>query len=136
SPKFINIKMAPTTPTTPKAKPAKPAKGGITKRTPTKASPVKATPNKSGPGAPLDKDLMFLWNCVRMSTGMKIDWAAVSKNAGKPIGTVQKQYWRLNTRIEKYIAATNPADAPADASDDINDANEKGVQTAQSNKTE
>ncbi|KAJ5515081.1 hypothetical protein N7463_004633 [Penicillium fimorum] len=128
--------MAPKAPTTPKAKPAKAAKGGITKRTPTKVSPVKATANKAAPGAPLDKDLLFLWKCVQMSTGMKIDWTLVSNDTGKPFGILQKQYWRLNTKIEKYIAATSPADAPADASDVDNDTSEKCIQTTESNEAE
>ncbi|KAJ5385523.1 hypothetical protein N7517_003434 [Penicillium concentricum] len=152
--------MAPKAPTTPKAKPTRATKGGIVKRTPTKATsasvsptkatatkvspvkatatkvfPVKATANKPAPGAPLDKDLVFLWKCVNMSSGIKIDWAAVSEDAGKSVGTVQKQYWRLNTKVEKYLAATAPADA-ADGSDNENDTNEKDVQTADSNETE
>ncbi|KAJ5162648.1 uncharacterized protein N7500_004478 [Penicillium coprophilum] len=107
--------MAPKDPTTPKSKGTKAAKGGVVKRTPVKSSP----------------DLVFLWKCVKMSTGMKIDWAAIAKDAGKPAGTVQKQYSRLNIKMESYLA--NTASGSADATDENN---EKDIQTGELNESE
>lgn len=40
----------------------------------------------------------------------QIDWAAVAKDAGKPAGTVQKQYSRLNTKCEKAEAAASQSE--------------------------
>ncbi|KAJ5407190.1 hypothetical protein N7465_008474 [Penicillium sp. CMV-2018d] len=95
-------------PTTPK-KATKPVNAGIVKRTPAKAKipPVNVS-------STIDRDLVFLWKCVKMSTGMKIDWPAVAKDAGKPVGTVQKQWSRLNMKLEKSIHFnTNDSDKDA-----------------------
>ncbi|OQE47197.1 hypothetical protein PENCOP_c001G05941 [Penicillium coprophilum] len=118
--------MAPKDPSTPKSKGTKAAKGGVVKRTPVKSSPVKGSASTIP-----DRDLVFLWKCVKMSTGMKIDWAAIAKDAGKPAGTVQKQYSRLNIKMESYLA--NTASGPADATDENN---EKDIQTGELNESE
>ncbi|KAJ5184439.1 hypothetical protein N7491_007696 [Penicillium cf. griseofulvum] len=115
--------MASKEPSTPKAKATKPVKGGIVKRTPVKVSPTKAT---SGPT--IDKNLVFLWKCVNMSTGMKINWVAVANDAGKSTSTVQKQYSRLNAKLEKYVATMGPDVAP----DNEDDTNDKVIQTVNS----
>ncbi|CAI7608260.1 unnamed protein product [Penicillium glandicola] len=83
-----------TTPTLPKS-----AKAGVAKRTAVKTSPRKAS------FAHVDKDTMFLWKCIKLSPGFKPDWVAVGRDAGKPAGTVQKQYSRLNRKLEEIAAA-------------------------------
>ncbi|KAJ5961283.1 uncharacterized protein N7479_008433 [Penicillium vulpinum] len=104
-----------------------PAKASSTKASPPDASPPNASPPDASPlnaslprassgtfsfakAAAFERDLVFLWKCVKMSSGMKIDWAAVAKDAGKPTGTVQKQYWRLNAKMEKHTATTDHLD--------------------------
>ncbi|OQD67071.1 hypothetical protein PENPOL_c004G02469 [Penicillium polonicum] len=98
-------------PTTPK-KATKPVKTGIVKRTPAKAKIPPANVSST-----IDRDLVFLWKCVKMSTGMKIDWPAVAKDAGKPVGTVQKQWSRLNMKLEKSVHF-NTSDSDKDAAKD------------------
>ncbi|KAJ9487258.1 hypothetical protein VN97_g6076 [Penicillium thymicola] len=100
-------------PTTPK-KATKPVKAGIVKRSQVKAKVSHA----NVPHSPIDRDLVFLWKCVKMSTGMKIDWPAIAKDAGKPVGTVQKQWSRLNTKMEKsapFNTSASDKDANKDA---------------------
>ncbi|CAI7631846.1 unnamed protein product [Penicillium viridicatum] len=97
-------------PTTPK-KATKPVKAGIVKRTPAKAKIAPANASST-----IDRDLVFLWKCVKMSTGMKIDWPAVAKDAGKSVGTVQKQWSRLNMKLEKSVHF-NTSDSDKDATD-------------------
>ncbi|CAI7573404.1 unnamed protein product [Penicillium discolor] len=92
--------MAKKSTTTNKA--TKPVKAGITKRKPVKAKASLA--NISSPH--IDRDLVFLWKCIKMSTGMKIDWPAVAKDAGKSVGTVQKQWSRL---ISSWRRASPPS---------------------------
>ncbi len=51
-------------------KATKPVKAGITKRTPVKAKASLALASVSSPN--IDRDLVFLCKCVKMSTGMKV----------------------------------------------------------------
>ncbi|KAJ5535183.1 hypothetical protein N7527_001437 [Penicillium freii] len=103
-------------------KATKPVKAGIVKRTPAKAkiAPANVSPT-------IGRDLVFLWKCVKMSTGMKIDWPAVAKDAGKSVGTVQKQWSRLNMKLEKSVHF-NTSDSDKDATD--KDAAGKGAAAA------
>ncbi|KAJ5207936.1 hypothetical protein N7449_002315 [Penicillium cf. viridicatum] len=99
-------------PITPK-KATKPVKAGIVKRTPIKAKVSLENVSSST----IDRDLVFMWKCVKMSTGMKIDWPAVAKDVGKSVGTVQKQWSRLNIKLEKSVPALNANDSDKDAND-------------------
>jgi gas vesicle protein len=56
----------------------------------------------------------------------QIDWAAVADDAGKSSNTVQKQYSRLNMKLEKYVAAMQPNVA----SETEDDTNEKVIQAS------
>lgn len=73
--------MAPKEPGTSKAKSDKPVKAGVSKRSPKKTSPTKASPSKA-PTAGVDRDLLFLWKCIKLSGGLKVSvshrWATVS----------------------------------------------------------
>ncbi|KAJ5879790.1 hypothetical protein N7455_003255 [Penicillium solitum] len=92
--------------------------------TPNKATkPVKAKASLANvSSATIDRDLVFLWKCVKMSTGMKIDWPAVARVAGKSVGTVKKQWSRLNIKLEKSVPAVNTSDSnDADEADHAND---------------
>ncbi|KAI1837100.1 hypothetical protein DTO013E5_3335 [Penicillium roqueforti] len=106
-------------PTTPKAKATKPVKtGGIAKRTPVKASPAKASPARISL-AIIDKDVIFLWKCIKTSS-MKIDWNAVAKETGKSTSTLQKQFSRLNQKLEKNVKVAAPdASSDKDANEDV-----------------
>ncbi|KXG50638.1 uncharacterized protein PGRI_044050 [Penicillium griseofulvum] len=107
--------MATNEQSTPKAKVTKSTTGRVVKRIPVKTSSAKTTP-----GYVPDKDLVFLWKCIKMSTGVKIDWAAVADDAGKSVNTIQKQYSRLNIKLEKYVATMRPGVA-SETEDDTND---------------
>ncbi|KAG0158586.1 hypothetical protein Pdw03_4778 [Penicillium digitatum] len=98
-------------PTTPK-KAIKPVKAGILKRTPVKVSPAKTSSTAA------DKELVFLWKCVKMSSGMKIDWSAIATDAGKSVNTVQKQWSRLNIKMEKIVSAATANDSDKDVDED------------------
>ncbi|CAI7631949.1 unnamed protein product [Penicillium crustosum] len=102
-------------------KATKPVKAGITKRTPVKAKASLALASVSSPN--IDRDLVFLWKCVKMSTGMKIDWLAVANDAGKSVGTVQKQLSRLNIKLEKSVPINT--DDSAKDTEDTEDANDE-----------
>lgn len=62
-------------PITPK-KATKPVKAGIVKRTPVKAKVSLANVSSST----IDRDLVFMWKCVKMSTGMKVSVSQLSSN--------------------------------------------------------
>ncbi|KGO75617.1 hypothetical protein PITC_050470 [Penicillium italicum] len=125
---------------TPK-KATKPVKAGIVKRTPVKAFPANAS------SIAAEKDAMFLWKCIKLSSAVKINWAAVAQDAGKSVGTVQKQWSRLNIKMAKIAATSDPeedaeedADGDADENADLNadqnadeDVDEEGDLVAASN---
>ncbi|KOS47895.1 hypothetical protein ACN38_g1211 [Penicillium nordicum] len=107
-------------------KATKPVKAGIVKRTPAKAKVSLA----KVPYSTIHRDLVFLWKCVKMSTGMKIDWPAVAKDAGKPVGTVKKQWSRLNIKMGKSVPF-DTSDSDKDADKGANkDANKKADKDA------
>lgn len=55
-------------------KATKPVKAGITKRKPVKAKASLANVSS----ATIDRDLVLLWKCVKMSTGMKVSVSELS----------------------------------------------------------
>lgn len=53
---------------------------------------------------------------------LQIDWPAVARVAGKSVGTVKKQWSRLNIKLEKSVPAVNTSDSnDADEADHAND---------------
>ncbi|KAJ5774766.1 hypothetical protein N7457_009662 [Penicillium paradoxum] len=104
--------MAPQKPDTPKASADKPVESGVSKLSPAKSPNMISHMKGSILGA--NKDLLFLWKCITLSNGMKaiilkIDWAAVSEDAGKSVPAVKKQFSRLNLKCEKTLAALTEA---------------------------
>lgn len=61
---------------------------------------------------------------------LQIDWPAVAKDAGKPVGTVKKQWSRLNIKMGKSVPF-DTSDSDKDADKGANkDANKKADKDA------
>lgn len=54
---------------------------------------------------------------------LQIDWLAVANDAGKSVGTVQKQLSRLNIKLEKSVPINT--DDSAKDTEDTEDANDE-----------
>ncbi|KAJ6156363.1 hypothetical protein N7497_005248 [Penicillium chrysogenum] len=97
-----------TTPKAKEAKETKPAKSGIAKRTPVEALSVKLSRAKS---VVPSEDMLFMWKIVQVSV-MEIDWPAMAKDTGMSVGTLQKRWYRLRTRIQQYLSEKKEDSSP------------------------
>ncbi|KAJ5793808.1 hypothetical protein N7457_000407 [Penicillium paradoxum] len=117
-------------PSTPRA--SKKTKDAIAKRTPAKRTPVKNASAKSTPVKGLtkgestaEKDLMFLWTCIKFSGGIDLKATEVARELGMSTTTIGKKFWRLRKKLEDNQPSQTASEKQASEDNGAEQANEE-----------